>query len=152
MQQQQRSGRGVAGDAAAVGEAKGNNGGRGAEPPHLSHPRRVGLVPPPPVAGVSARLCHHRRRRGAATTAAAASLLDEDVGNNAATTTTTTTGPRRRRRRSALRGGRRPGRRGGWGKDYARVAAVSGNAQQHGSVYWKHVAAAVLASLDLART
>ncbi|BAT18229.1 xylulose kinase 2 isoform X1 [Oryza sativa Japonica Group] len=35
--------------------------------------------------------------------------------------------------------------------DYARVAAVSGGAQQHGSVYWKRGAAAVLASLDPAR-
>ncbi|KAF0915606.1 hypothetical protein E2562_037461 [Oryza meyeriana var. granulata] len=36
--------------------------------------------------------------------------------------------------------------------DYARVAAVSGSAQQHGSVYWKHgAAAAALASLDPAK-
>ncbi|KAG8092819.1 hypothetical protein GUJ93_ZPchr0012g21602 [Zizania palustris] len=36
--------------------------------------------------------------------------------------------------------------------DYARVAAVSGSAQQHGSVYWKEGAAAALASLDPAKS
>ncbi|XP_040385762.1 xylulose kinase 2 isoform X3 [Oryza brachyantha] len=36
--------------------------------------------------------------------------------------------------------------------DYARVAAVSGSAQQHGSVYWSHGAGPLLASLDPART
>ncbi|KAM0849681.1 hypothetical protein ACQ4PT_053578 [Festuca glaucescens] len=32
--------------------------------------------------------------------------------------------------------------------DYGRVAAVSGSAQQHGSVYWAHGAGAALASMD----
>lgn len=35
--------------------------------------------------------------------------------------------------------------------DYGRVAAVSGSAQQHGSVYWSHGAGPALASLDPAR-
>ncbi|KAK1643587.1 hypothetical protein QYE76_061392 [Lolium multiflorum] len=35
--------------------------------------------------------------------------------------------------------------------DYGRVAAVSGSAQQHGSVYWAHGAGAALASLDPAK-
>ncbi|CAO2144887.1 unnamed protein product [Urochloa humidicola] len=37
------------------------------------------------------------------------------------------------------------------GVDLRRVAAISGSAQQHGSVYWSRGAAAALAELDPAR-